>query len=61
VARRHVDISDDNSRMVSEALAQKVLGVACLSDDVESGLGEESGDPLAQQNVVFADHHAQRL
>ncbi len=45
---------------MSETLAQKVLGVPGLSDDVESGLGEDSGNPLAHQKVVFADHHAQR-
>jgi hypothetical protein len=32
-----------------------------LSDNVESGFGEQSHDPLAKQNVVFADHHADRI
>ena len=58
VAWRHVDIRDRDRWPVREALAQEILGVASLSDDFESGIGEQSCDPLAQQHVVLADHHA---
>jgi hypothetical protein len=61
MARRHVDVGDDHCRAVGEALAQQIYGVAGLSDDVQPGLGEQSRDPLAEQDVVLAEHHAQRL
>jgi hypothetical protein len=60
VPRRHLDVGDDHRRAVGESLAQQIFGVAGLSDDFEPGLGEQSRDPLAEQDVVLADHHAQR-
>jgi hypothetical protein len=60
VARRHVDVDDHHRRTVREPLAQQILGVASLGDDLESGLGQQSRDSLAQQHVVLADHHSQR-
>ena len=41
-----------------ERLAQEVVGVARLRDDLEARLGEQPRDALAQQHVVLADHHA---
>jgi hypothetical protein len=32
---------------MGEALAQQIVGVAGLGDDVEPGFDEQSGDPLA--------------
>jgi hypothetical protein len=45
---------------VGQAVAQKIRGVAGLSDDVEPCLDEQPRDSLAQQHVVLADHHSQR-
>jgi hypothetical protein len=46
---------------VREALAQQIGRVAGLGDDVESGVREQSRDPLTQQDIVLADYHSQRL
>ena len=43
------------------ALAQKFVRVPGLSGDLESGLDEQSSDPLAQPHVVLADHEVQRI
>jgi hypothetical protein len=43
---------------VREALAKKVRGVAGLSDDVEPRLSQQPGDPLSEEDIVLADHHA---
>jgi hypothetical protein len=53
-----VDVGDDHCRAMSETLAKKILGVASLSDNFESRLSEKSRNALAQQDIVFADHHA---
>ena len=58
---RHVHISDHDRRTVRETPAQQIVGVAGLSDDLEPGLGKQPRDPLAQQHIVLADHHSQRL
>jgi hypothetical protein len=58
---RHVHISDHDRRTVRETPPQQIVGVAGLSDDLEPGLGKQPRDPLAQQYVVLADHHSQRL
>jgi hypothetical protein len=44
-----------------KALAQQILGVAGLRDHVDPGFGEQPHDPLAQEDVIFADHHANRI
>jgi hypothetical protein len=43
-----------------ETLAQQIVGVAGLGDDLEPGLGEQPRDALAQQHVVLADRQAKR-
>jgi hypothetical protein len=60
VARRHVHIGDHDRRAVRETLAQEIRGIAGLGDHVEASFGEQSHDPLAQQDIVLADHHPQR-
>ncbi len=60
VARRHVDVGDDDCGLVGKPLTQKIRGVAGLSGDLESGLDEQPDDPLAQQHIVLADHDTQR-
>ena len=44
-----------------ERLAEEVVGVAGLRHDVETRLGEQPRDALAQQHVVLADHDPQRF
>ena len=56
VTRRHLDVGDDDRGLVGKALAQKIRGVAGLSGDLEPGLDEQPGNPLAQQHVILADH-----
>jgi hypothetical protein len=46
---------------MGEPLAQQIVGVAGLGDDLKPGLGEQSRNPLAQQDVVLADYYSQRL
>ena len=36
---------------------KELRGVACLTDDAVAGLGEQAGDPFAQQEIVVGDHH----
>src|SRR5205807_3862788 len=57
-ARWHLDVDDSDVRLVCERLAQERLRIACLADDVEPGLGEQTPDSLAHQNVVLADDYA---
>jgi hypothetical protein len=59
VSRWHVDIGDHDGGTVSEALAQQIGGLAGLGDDIEPGLGEQSRDPLPQEDVVLTDYHSQ--
>jgi hypothetical protein len=61
VAGGHVHIGDHDRRTVRETLAQQILGITGLSDDLEPGLGQQQRDPLAQQHVVLSNHHSQRL
>ena len=39
-------------------LADEVLGVAGLADDLEAVLGEQPDDPLAQQHRVLGDDYS---
>lgn len=59
-SRRHLDVDDRHIGSMRECPAQKMLGVARLRDDVESGLGQEPGDTLSQQHVVFTDRDTSR-
>ena len=45
---------------MSERLAEKVVGIPGLRDDVKPGVDEQADDPLAHQHVVFAHHHTHR-
>ena len=60
-ARRHLHVHDGHIGPVRERLAQQVLRVAGLRDDLEPRLGQQASDPLAQQHVVLADYDPQGL
>ena len=56
VVRGHPDVDDRDVGLVGADLAEQVLGVGRLADDLDPGLVEEAGDPLPQQDRVLADH-----
>ena len=56
--RRHPDVHDRDVRLVHRDVAQQILGVAGLRDDVEAGLHEQPGDSLAQEHRVVGEHDA---
>ncbi len=58
-AGRHLHVGDHDVGAVGERAAQQVVGVAGLADHVESGVGQDPGDALAEQDVVLADGHPQ--
>jgi len=43
-----------------ERLAQQIVRVAGLGDDIETGLDQDVADSLAQEDVVLADHDPNR-
>src|ERR1700730_8735308 len=59
--RRHLDVDDCDIRLMCERLAQERIRIACLADDSEPGLREQTRYPLAHQNVVLPDDYAQGL
>ena len=52
----HPDVDDRDVGLVGAHLAQQVLGVGRLADDLDPGLVEQARDPLPQQHRVLADH-----
>ena len=60
VGRRHLDVDDGDVGAMRARAAQEVVGVAGLRDDLEAGALEDARDPLAQQDVVLADHDPNR-
>src|SRR3982074_3577714 len=58
---RHLDIDNCDIRLGRERLAQERLRIACLADDIESGLRQQTRYPLTHQNVVLPDDYAQAL
>jgi hypothetical protein len=56
-----LDVDDCDIRLMREGLAQERLRIARLADDIEAGLREQTRYPLAHQNVVLPDDHAQGL
>src|SRR4051794_34726048 len=58
VGRRHAHVGDRDVRLVGAHLADEVLGVARLGDDVEARVLEQPGDALAQQDTVVGDDYA---
>ena len=60
LCRRHTDVDDRNVGLVHRDVAQQILGIAGLRDDVESGLQEQSRDSLAQKHRVVGEHDTNR-
>src|SRR5262249_14714374 len=56
VRRRHADVHDCDVGVLVRDLAEQLLGVAGLADDVEAGLGEQPGDAFAEQQGIVGDH-----
>ncbi len=56
--RRHADVRDGDVGLVRADLAQQVLGVRRLADDLEAGVLEQAGETRPQQDRVVGDHHA---
>ena len=57
VRRRHADVDDDGVRRVgSRPRASSSLGVADLGGDLDAGVCEHPGQPLAEQHRVVGDH-----
>src|SRR5262249_23111465 len=56
--RRHPDIDDGNVGVVATDLEQEVVGGGRLAYDLEPGIAEKAGDPLAQENRVLCDRDA---
>src|SRR6185295_19104487 len=58
VRGRHADVDHRDVRLVPAHLAQKLLAVAGLRDDVESRGIEDAHDSLAKQDGIVGDHYA---
>ena len=54
---RHPDVDDDRVRALRVDRAQELLGVALGRGHLVPGLGEQPGQPLAQQHGVLRDHY----
>ena len=61
VVGRHADVDHRDVGAVRADLAQQVVAVAGLGDDVEAGVLEQPDHAGAQQHVVLADDDPQRL
>jgi len=59
--RRHLDVDDRDVGSQGDRLPEQVGSVARVTDDVEADLGEDASDALAEEEVVLADHDANRL
>ena len=58
--RRHADVDDRHVRAVRAHLQHQLVGVPGLADDLEAGVLEQAGDPLAEQHGVLGQHDAHR-
>ena len=58
LGRRHPDVDDRDIGLVHRDVAQQVLGVSRLRDDVEAGVPEQARDSLAQEHGVVGEHDA---
>ena len=61
VLGRHADVDHGDVGAVRADLAQQVVAVAGLADDLEAGILEHARGAGAQQHGVLADDDAQRL
>ena len=58
VRRRHADVDDRDVGLVGAHLAQQLVGVAGLADDVEARVLEQARDARAQQHRVLGEDYA---
>ena len=58
MGRRHPHVDHGHVGLVRADLAEQVLRVAGLPDDLEAGILQQPSDPLAQQHGVVGDHDA---
>ena len=58
VGRRHPDVDDRDVGTVLADGGQERLGIAGLGDDVETGLDQQPGDPLPQEERVVGQDEA---
>ena len=56
VVGRHPHVDDRDVGLVGANLAQQVLGVTGLGDDLEAGVAEQPRRALAEQDRVVGDH-----
>ena len=59
IAGRHLDIGQRHIGPVRESLAQQIVRIAGLSDDLDPGVLEQAADSSPQQDIVLTDNHAQ--
>ena len=58
--RWHADVRDHDVGRVAAHLEQQVVGGRRLADDLETGVGEQPRDPLAQEHGVLGEHDPER-
>ena len=56
--RRHPYVDDRDGRLVHGYESEEVVRVPRLRDDIESRVGQQTSDPLPQQDRVVGEHHA---
>ena len=61
LVRRHADVRDDDVRALGVDRGEQRVEIAADGDDLDVGLVcEQPRDPLADEVVVFGEHHASR-
>ena len=60
VGRRHPDVDDRDVRVLLADRGEELRGVAGLGDDLETGLGEQAGDALPQEDRVVSERDPER-
>jgi hypothetical protein len=58
VRRRQADVDDHRVDRVTVHLQQELVGAPAAGDDLEAGIAEEPGEPLAEQDAVLGDRYA---
>src|SRR4030095_2471381 len=61
VRRWHADVDDRDLRLVHADVAQQILGVPGLRDDLEPRLAEEARDALAQEHRAVGEDYGDRV
>ena len=61
VGRRHPDVDDDDVGLGHVDGSRQFDRVCDLADNLETDLGQEAREPLAQEQLVIRDHDAQGI